>query len=409
MCLCWSGSARGEITAAQADFDGSGVVDIADFLQFVDAYGSQAGQSAYQTKFDLDGDGTVGISDFLLFVNVFGQTAGPNQPPIAHAGEDQSVDKRETVTLNGANSSDPEGQPLTFTWRQIEGEQVTLSDSKIARPTMSTLDPGRYAFELVVNDGVASSIPDTVVVDIVSIAAVAVKVGSPDASFAYKETTGNQMTFTIQGTAPPVQIGAVMVNTVEPYFLKKVTGVISQNANEVVVMTEDAALTDVIEEANIRWEFSDPATKISLADSPPSASNITLHNDTQASLRVTKGDLSFSRKHEIEIDIEYFTVKYFKAGIKGDISSLLEMELIAKSSFSLHANKKIGPTLGPYISYIPVAWFVVPVAVTLDFGVGADFTAEASGSVTAGISIKKPYSLGIEYKNGRVAKPKRDF
>ena len=55
-------------TAANADFDGSGVVDIADFLQFVDAYGTT------NEKYDLDGSGTVDIADFLAFVDVFGQT-----------------------------------------------------------------------------------------------------------------------------------------------------------------------------------------------------------------------------------------------------------------------------------------------------------------------------------------------
>ena len=57
-----------QITAADADFDGSGVVDIADFLQFVNAYGTA------NAKYDLDNDGVVGISDFLAFVDVYGQT-----------------------------------------------------------------------------------------------------------------------------------------------------------------------------------------------------------------------------------------------------------------------------------------------------------------------------------------------
>ena len=61
-------------TAADADFDGNGVVDVADFLAFVGAFGSRSGDSAYQAKLDLDGDGVIGIPDFLFFVANFGKT-----------------------------------------------------------------------------------------------------------------------------------------------------------------------------------------------------------------------------------------------------------------------------------------------------------------------------------------------
>ena len=66
--------ARGQVTAVQADFDGSGVVDFADFLQFVSVFGSATGDDNFQAKFDFDGSGAVDFADFLQFVNVFGQT-----------------------------------------------------------------------------------------------------------------------------------------------------------------------------------------------------------------------------------------------------------------------------------------------------------------------------------------------
>ena len=60
--------------ALPADFDGSGTVDIADFLTFVDHFGLSRGDAGYDARYDLDGDGTIGIGDFLIFVNAFGKS-----------------------------------------------------------------------------------------------------------------------------------------------------------------------------------------------------------------------------------------------------------------------------------------------------------------------------------------------
>ena len=83
-----------QITAADADFDGSGVVDIADFLQFVDAYGTA------NAKYDLDGDGVVGISDFLTFVDLYGQTV--QTVPVDNVEEDRAA----LVALYNATDGD---------------------------------------------------------------------------------------------------------------------------------------------------------------------------------------------------------------------------------------------------------------------------------------------------------------
>ena len=53
---------------ARSDFDGNGVIDFADFLRFVRAFGSS------ESKYDLNGNGTVDFPDFLMFVQVFGKT-----------------------------------------------------------------------------------------------------------------------------------------------------------------------------------------------------------------------------------------------------------------------------------------------------------------------------------------------
>ena len=62
------------------DFDRSGMVGIPDFLLFVDVFGSQIGQDAYDSQYDMNGDGEIGIPDFLLFVDSFGKVV--NREPV---------------------------------------------------------------------------------------------------------------------------------------------------------------------------------------------------------------------------------------------------------------------------------------------------------------------------------------
>ena len=62
-----------DVTATYGDFDGNGVVDISDFLLFVDVFGLSIEQEGFEARFDLDGNGVIGIPDFLLFVDNFGK------------------------------------------------------------------------------------------------------------------------------------------------------------------------------------------------------------------------------------------------------------------------------------------------------------------------------------------------
>ena len=64
-----------------SDFNGNGVVDFPDFLLFVSAFGSQAGQDRYDAKYDLNGNGEIAFDDFLLFVDSFGPPLPPPGDP----------------------------------------------------------------------------------------------------------------------------------------------------------------------------------------------------------------------------------------------------------------------------------------------------------------------------------------
>jgi hypothetical protein len=94
-----------------------------------------------------------------------------NVAPIANAGPDQAVRVNETVFLDGRGSTDPDGQPLTFKWSFVSlptGSTATLSDPTSPTPTFVPNIAGNYLLQLIVNDGIVDSQPDTVSITAVS-------------------------------------------------------------------------------------------------------------------------------------------------------------------------------------------------------------------------------------------------
>jgi beta propeller repeat protein/parallel beta-helix repeat protein len=86
-----------------------------------------------------------------------------NQAPVADAGLDRVTPVPSQVRLNGTGSYDgDEIDVLTYSWKQIEGPQVTLQGADTPRPFFDCNEQGSYAFELIVSDGFVDSEPSVI-------------------------------------------------------------------------------------------------------------------------------------------------------------------------------------------------------------------------------------------------------
>ena len=79
-----------------------------------------------------------------------------NAAPVSNAGNDQTVDEGDTVTLSGLASTDPDDNIAGYFWKQTGGVSVTLANSNGAETTFVAPVPGTdsetLTFQLTVED-----------------------------------------------------------------------------------------------------------------------------------------------------------------------------------------------------------------------------------------------------------------
>lgn len=79
-----------------------------------------------------------------------------NTPPVANAGEAQTVTVSETVQLDGSGSSDQDGDTLTYLWAfssTPDGSSVTITNNSSETASFTPDVAGLYEISLSVNDG----------------------------------------------------------------------------------------------------------------------------------------------------------------------------------------------------------------------------------------------------------------
>lgn len=139
-----------------------------------DVFSANASVESMTTTFSPDAVGTFVVNlvvndgradsavDFLI-VN----TESPSLLPTAMAGDDMTGEVGTSVSLDGSASFDPEGRALSYGWNLIQkpaaSTAANVTDPTTAITGFSPDERGVYIFNLVVNNGLADSPADSVI------------------------------------------------------------------------------------------------------------------------------------------------------------------------------------------------------------------------------------------------------
>jgi len=92
-----------------------------------------------------------------------------NTAPLADAGRDQNIFIGDEVTLDGSNSSDAEGDDLTYNWTIISKPESSLAELADSNTSYSTFTPdieGVYSVQLIVSDTDLKTTLDVTVINV---------------------------------------------------------------------------------------------------------------------------------------------------------------------------------------------------------------------------------------------------
>src|SRR5262249_46335189 len=127
--------------------------------------------SSVMPSFSLDVPGTyvikLTVDNGLAGSSASVTVSSSKSRPAAQAGPNQSVAAGSLVNLNGAGSSDVDGNPLTYSWSLIlrpPGSTAELTGANTVSPSFVADQTGVYVAQLIVNDGTDDSNPASVTI-----------------------------------------------------------------------------------------------------------------------------------------------------------------------------------------------------------------------------------------------------
>ena len=214
-------------------------------------------------------------------------------PPTANAGPSQTVAHHTTVFLSGSGT-DPQSRPLTYQWSLISlpgGSTASLSSSTIQNPTFFADLTGTYVAQLVVNNGVSSSLPSNVTITTTNTAPVANAGANQNVASgttvtltgsASSDADSDPLTYSWSLLSRPNLSAAVLsqATTVSPSFTADVSGtyVAQLIVNDGLVNSNPSTVTIIATAATATISFVPPSLTIVGA----ATQNLTLNLSTPA-------------------------------------------------------------------------------------------------------------------------------
>jgi len=126
-------------------------------------------------------------------------------PPVANAGPGQTVDELSHVIVDGSASSDPDGGQLAFSWVQVSGPGVAISNRATATPSFTApgvTGPATLVFAVTVSNGLSSD-TDTVTIAVRDVSALRtspVLTVPPDIEVTTSSLSGMAVTYAVSAT-----------------------------------------------------------------------------------------------------------------------------------------------------------------------------------------------------------------
>lgn len=170
---------------ASTDFDGTivsylwGKISGPGTVSITDSSASQTNGnilSAGLYEFELtvkDNFGALGKDTIRITVH-----PNPNNPPVANAGVDKSIQLPENkVLLDGRSSFDPEGAAIIYNWALVTGPtgSQVLTASKDST-TVTFVNSGQYTFSLTITDTSGLTSIDNIIITVLPIPDIAKKI-----------------------------------------------------------------------------------------------------------------------------------------------------------------------------------------------------------------------------------------
>jgi len=210
----------------------------------------------------------------------------------------------------------------------------------------------------------------------------------------------------VAGPSQMIEVGDVIVNAQEPYFLRKVTSVTTEQGR-LLLRTEQAALTDAIRDGHISETIVLPvaaAGNLKLAGPQDGMVLMPLGGQTIStseglSLRITSGELVYEPRFELDLDIVDRRIEHFRFSSIGQLDVTWDIQIAVPGALDIEARSMLGewPLAEVVILVGPVP---ILLGAVVEAYMGVQAVTEGGGEVAVRCGVHKGTGMAVEFRNG---------